>query len=385
MTKILHYIRVAGANTIQIISRLFPIDNKTIVFYAHNRKGLCCNPKYIMLEMAKQQPQKYKMYWISEYPKTIPKSSEFEVIRKRSIKYYFICSRAKLHITNDIIDETLLKRKKQIYVNTWHGGGAFKKAGFDIVKEKEEEKQLHIWYDKIDYMIISNEYLADKFKSAFHLKEEQLLKTGMPRSDIFFQKNNLYEEIRKKYELNKKIKIVLYAPTYRYDAYELLEEKDIKYILNALQERFGGEWVFFFRAHSFDKEKHYQFRENKLYDCNDYYDAQELLCAVDVLITDYSSLLWDFSLLKKPCICFAKTPEKYAEQERDFYIPYEEWPYPKSRDVKELVEVIRAFAVEKYNDKVNEFLQKLNGYEKGCSTQIVVDRIESLLRNEKRE
>ena len=253
---ILHYIRVGGARAIQIISRVLPINNHIVVFYAHKRKGLCCNPKYIMLEMIKR-PEKYKLYWISEYPETVPKSGNYKVIRKRSIQYYFICSRAKMHITNDIVDETLLKRKGQIYINTWHGGGAFKKAGFDIVKHKEEEKQLHIWYDKIDYMIISSDYLADKFKSAFRLKEEQLLKTGMPRSDIFFQKNKLYEEIRRQYGLDEKEKIVLYAPTYRYHTYELLEEEDIKCVLDALHKRFGGEWVFFFRAHSFDKEKHY--------------------------------------------------------------------------------------------------------------------------------
>ena len=381
---ILHYIRVGGAKVIQIISRVFPIDNHIVVFYAHKRKGLCCNPKYIMLEMIKR-PEKYKLYWISEYPETVPKSDDYKVVRKRSAQYYLICSRAKMHITNDIVDETLLKRKGQIYINTWHGGGAFKKAGFDIVKHKEEEKQLHIWYDKVDYMIVSSTYLADKFQSAFQLTEGQILKTGMPRSDIFFQDNTLYEAIRKQYGLDEGVKIVLYAPTYRYHTYELLKEDEIKCVLDALHERFGGEWVFFFRAHSFDKEEHYQFKDKKLYDCNDYYDAQELLCAVDVLITDYSSLLWDCSLLKKPCICYAKTPKKYANQERDFYIPYEEWPYPKSTDIKELVEVIRRFAEEKYSDKVAEFLEKLNGYEKGCSTQIVVDRIERLLGNGERE
>lgn len=378
--KILHYIRVAGASAIQILSRILPVDRKMVVFYAHKRKGLCCNPKYIMLEMARNQSQKYKLYWITEYPETIPKSVDYKVIKKRSIKYYFICSRAKLHITNDIIDETLLKRKKQIYVNTWHGGGAFKKAGFDIVKSKEEENLLHIWYDKIDYMIISSEYLAEKFKSAFHLEERQLLRTGMPRSDVFFQKNNLYEDIREQYGLSKDIKIVLYAPTYRNDTYELLDEKDIKKVLSALQERFGGEWVFFMRTHYFDKDKHYKFIAERLYDCNDYYDTQELLCAMDVLITDYSSMLWDFSLLERPCFCFAKEPEQYARNERDFYIPYNEWPYPKSKNSEELVYAIRAFLQREYSQQVKKFMKRLCGYEKGVSTKSVVKKLKTIIK-----
>ena len=245
------------------------------------------------------------------------------------------------------------------------------------MKEKEEEKQLHIWYDKIDYMIISNEYLADKFQSAFHLTEEQILKTGMPRSDIFFQKNNLYEEIRKKYKLDKKMKIVLYAPTYRYDAYELLEEKDIEYILNALQERFGGEWVFFFRAHSFDNEKHYQFPTERLYDCSDYYDTQEFLCATDVLITDYSSMLWDFSLLSRPCFCFAKEPKQYARDERDFYIPYEKWPYPKGSCINELIDKISNFNFKEYQIQVKNFVTRIGNMDDGMASERVINLLEN--------
>lgn len=379
---ITHILRIAGAVSIQKLCSLLPLNSRSIVFYAHKRKGLCCNPKYILLELLKKYPKKYKLYWVSEYPDTVEKNRGYKVIRKRSVRYYVICSTAKVHITNDIVDETLLKRKKQIFINTWHGGGAFKKAGFDISVNKEEEELLHVWYDKIDYMLVSSQYLAEKFQQAFHLNTNQILKTGMPRSDVFFEKNDIYHKIRKKYGIEENAHIVLYAPTYRIGEYSLLTEQELLQVLTALNKRFGGKWLVMVRNHYFDSEEHFTYQSGKIINCNNFYDAQELLCGIDILITDFSSLLWDFSILQRPCFCIDTNPGKYVENERDFYISYEKWPYPKSKNVNELIEQIRLFDEELYCKKVKEFLDYLGSYDKGNSSERFVEILEELICTE---
>lgn len=380
ISRVKRAIKVRIIRLTKKMCRLFPVNNRIIVLYAHERKGLCCNPKYIMLELLKNNKHRYKIYWITQYPETIESADGFKVLKRRSVKYYFICSIAKIFITNDMADETLNKRKGQIFISTWHGGGAFKKAGYDIVKSLQEEQLLHTWYDNIDYMIVSSKYLADKFQGAFHLKSEQILRTGMPRSDVFFVQNDIYENVRKQYGLESNTKIVLYAPTYKIlTEYTLLSEQEMQKVLNALEQRFGGKWVFFVRNHYFDNNEHFKYTDDKIICCNDYYDAQELLCAVDCMITDYSSLLWDFALLKRPSFSYACEPEKYAKDERDFYIPYKKWPYPKGKNVEELCRVIKKFDNDLYIEEVEAFTDYLGNYDKGNSAKRFVDELEKML------
>lgn len=377
--RIKHSLNIRTIRLAKKAGSLFPINKKVIVLYAHERKGLCCNPKYIMQELLKEGKHKYKLYWVTQYPETIKKADGFKVLKRRSAKYYFVCSIAKFFVTNDMADETLNKRNGQIFISTWHGGGAFKKAGYDIVKSAQEEQLLHTWYDAIDYMVVSSKYLADKFQGAFHLKSEQILHTGMPRSDVFFEENDIYENVRKQYGLESDTKIVLYAPTYKIlTEYTLLSKQEMQKVLEALEQRFGSKWVFFVRNHYFDNNEHFTYIPDKIICCNDYYDAQELLCAVDCMITDYSSLLWDFSLLKRPCFSYAYEPEKYARDERDFYIPYNEWCYPKAKTVEDLCRVIREFDSDIYIEETEKFIDYLGNYDKGNSAKKFVEELKKM-------
>ena len=165
--KFLHLIRIIGAYSLQIIGRIKPIDKRTVILYAFKRKGLCCNPKYILKALLKYYPGKYQIYWVSEWPDTVEQGNGYKVIKLRSIKFYLLCSHAGYFITNDRIDETVLKRKGQIYINTWHGGGLFKKAGYHIVCDSESEKLITKFYRNDDYLIASSRQLQYIFKKAF--------------------------------------------------------------------------------------------------------------------------------------------------------------------------------------------------------------------------
>lgn len=131
--------------------------------------------------------------------------------------------------------------------------------------------------------------------------------------------------------------------------------------------------------HYFDLGNSYPENRGKIYDGSSYVDVQEFLCATDILITDYSSLLWDFSLLKRPCFSFAKSPEEFEKNERGFYLPYKDWPYPKAKAIDELLDIIDQFDEEKYRVKLELYIDKVNSFEKGNSTELVVKNIMKLL------
>ncbi|MCM1251498.1 MAG: CDP-glycerol glycerophosphotransferase family protein [Clostridium sp.] len=355
-----------------------PINPRIMMFYAHDRRGICCNPKYIMYGLIREQNRKYRLYWVSDYPKTVPISKDYRVIKRRSFLYYYIFARTRIFITNDMLDELLIKKKGQIIINTWHGGGAFKKAGYDLPEADERKELLDKWYGRTDYMIASSEYLAHIFMKAFHLQESRILKTGMPRCDIFFKDNSFYREIRERYRLDIKVKILLYAPTYRYEKYELLNSEEIEKALDALKDKTGEDWVCLFRAHQFDRQNNLRDSDKRILNCSDYIDVQELLCATDLLISDYSSLLWEFSLRHKPVISYAKSPRQYADKERPFYMPYEKWPYIKVKNIDELLQEITRLDDKKYISDMEEFNRFLGTYEDGQSTQRVLAFLESI-------
>ena len=371
--RILHLIRLFGAYTLQFIGRIKPIDSKTILFYAFRRKGLCCNPKYIMEELIRCYPGEYNLYWISEWPKTVETGDGYTVIRLRSIGFYLLCGYAKFIITNDRLDETMIKRKGQVYINTWHGGGLFKKAGYDAVGNEITEKMIRSFYSNNDYIIASSKKLEVIFQRAFRLDDYRVLPFGMPRSDVFYQKG-VVKKVREKLEIPSDINTVLYAPTCRLNTgnASYFPESEIEILLNALHRRFGGKWMFLFKMHYFAESVLYKEIPEKVMCCNDYYDTQELLCGMDVLITDYSSLLWDYSLLDRPAFRYAPDLEIYIDKERDFYLEYDKWPFSYACNTKALYRQIEKFDLEEYRKNLEEFRIIIGNFDKGKSAQAFV-------------
>lgn len=364
---------------IQLLGRLRPIDRKVILFYAFERKGICCNPKYMMKELIRSYPGQYELYWVSKWPDTCEEGDGYKVVRLRSLQFYKLCSYAKCFVANDRIDEFMIKRKGQIYINTWHGGGLGKKAGFDEVKNADDEAFMTKEYGKFDCFLSSGEMNAEILQRAFRLDAEHVIRSGMPRSDVLYDKTkNL--EVRKKVGVASGKRIVLYAPTYRrYDSDAFFPGTEIDNLLDALGERFGGEWVFFHKIHYFEREPFYKNTGENIFDCSDYFDTQELLCAVDVLITDYSSLLWDFTLLRRPAFRYSTDIDIKVNSVSDFYLDYFKWPYPHASTVSELYDCIRKYDTEYYKARMEDYIEHYGNYDTGNSSQKAAKWIHSLL------
>jgi CDP-glycerol glycerophosphotransferase len=142
---------------------------------------------------------------------------------------------------------------------------------------------------------------------------------------------------------------------------------DSENVLKTLKGKFGFEFMLFYRTHYIFTPTTNSIND-RIINVSAYPDMQELLCAADVLITDYSSSMWDFSFTQRPCFVFAPDLESYKE-ERNFFIPIEEWPFPIAENNDQLINNIKLFNESEYKNAVKQHQINLGSYETGTATE----------------
>ena len=351
-----------------------PVQKNHIVFYVHQKQGLCGNPKYIMLYLHEHIPGMFRFYWASSYPHTVENEDWFTVLRHGSLRYFFVLTTARVVITDDGINGPHQKRRGQLYISTWHGGGTFKKVGFDTAHDEGQLRYLNEFYRGLDYMVVSCKRQAELYQTAFRLLPEQMVASGMPRTDILFSKaenrerqTDIVLRVRKAFSIPEGAHLLLYAPTYRKDRYALLEPHALEQVLAALSAMFGGEWVCLYRTHYLGTK--FKVHGKAVHDATNWPDVQELELASEVLVTDYSSVLWDMSLMKKLCLLYVPDTETYIANNRDFFEPFSAYPYPKASNLRELVRAIEHFEKEPYDGAVQRYLSRCGCLDDGKSTE----------------
>jgi CDP-glycerol glycerophosphotransferase len=277
-------------------------------------------------------------------------------------------------------------------VNTWHGGGAYKKVGFANYNSEKERKY---WRSKmrmkfgdttgknVTWFISSCKAFSDVMHESYRIAYNKYLSVGMPRNDIFFRANtDLIISLKNKLNISMNTGIVLYAPTHRSNVNHSLDVMNcainylnIDMIINILKERFKKEFVCLFRGHPGFLSK---LQCSGTINVSSYNDMQELLLIADVLITDYSSSIWDFSLTKKPCFLFTPDLDLYLSHDRGFYTPIEEWPYPFARTNEELCNNIMNFDQLKHEAKIKKHHEDLGSYEQGTATSKVTELLQKI-------
>lgn len=373
---------------IRIVLRLFyilPIQNNKILFLSFDGRQFSCNPKYIYSYLKKHAPSEMEYVWVFNEPDKHRELKEegTVLVKNKSFFFYYHVLTAKVVITNASIESYLPLRKKQMFIETWHGGGAYKKTGRVYQQSLYKDKVLSTIADELTGFISSSRKFTET-KSENHLvPKEKFWEIGMPRNDVLFDNERekmLKKKVREYYDIDEDTKIVMYAPTLRNDKNDTasFESLDTEKLVEALQERFGEEkWVVFFRMHYLlNPDTNLKHTIN----VSSYDDSQELVCATDVLISDYSSMMWDFSFTKRPIFVFAPDAEKY-KKERAFFTPMEKWPYPVSFNNEQLSEKIKTFDPEKFSKKIDKHHDAQGSFEQGTATKYVVDKINDYMRN----
>jgi len=375
----------------------YKVDNKTVFFETFNGKNYGCSPKAIYEKMITMDEFKdYKFVWSFINPKKheIKKDKRLIIVKHDSKEYFKYLSISKYWIVNSIVEESIKKKKNQIYVQCWHGT-PLKRLRYDIEVDgsvmntiSEIRKRNDIDAKRFDYFLSPSKFCTKVFTSAFNLKaldkKDILIEEGYPRNDSLFEYTKKdVEKLKKKFKIKENKKVILYAPTFRDNqhtsgvgyTYELGIDFD------KLKEKFGKNYVILFRAHYFiaksiDLTKYNGF----VIDASEVDDVNELYIVSDIIMTDYSSVFFDFANLKKPMIFYMYDLDLYKGKLRDFYIDLKELPGPITEtqtDLEKELENISNYEKE-YKDKYKKFNEKYNYLDDGNASYRVIKKIFNL-------
>ena len=359
---------------------IFPIGKKKIVFSNFYGMGYGDSPRFIADELRKID--KIKIYWIvdTKFHDSFP--DNIILLKKNTIKCAFVLATAKVWVDNCRKQIWVKKRKKQYYVQTWHGGTWFKKA------EKDAEYLLKPKYVKIaihdsmmtDVVLSSSKWNSQIIKSSFWYGGT-ILETGLPRSDTFFRNTSISKnQVKKCYGINDESKLVLYAPTFRdngdIDCYDLRFEE----LLDKLNSIWRGNWRILVRLHPnvADKIGKIKFSE-RILNGNIYPDINELIVAADFVITDYSSCMFDAMLSRKRVVIYASDYDNFVYERGGFYFDIDSLPFNRAKDNEQLYEIITNFDDSKYYKEIETFIKKMGYFEDGRASKRVASHILSVM------
>ena len=290
------------------------------------------------------------------------------VVKAKSLKAIMLCMTSKYLVFNAELPWYIPLRKNQVYLQTWHGGGAYKKLGLEANWGWRSNLEQKLCSKQISYYVSSCQKLTEVLSVSKFVPVEKFLSTGQPRDAFLLTAGeDKKAEIRQKLGFDSSCQIVLYAPSYRgkpgfdkkeEDGYEKLDYNKLQ---ASLSQKFGGSWKVLYRKHYYMASGVSE-KDSDIIDVSRYDDMQELLLVADVLITDFSSSMWDFSLMYKPCFLYAPDIDAY-DIERGFYTSPYSWPFPMARSNQELFNNILVFDDRKYKADVNRHFNDLGSYE----------------------
>lgn len=368
----------------KIGKKLIPIDKKLILFESGLGKQYGDSPRNIYEEILNQDLD-YKKVWVYNKQHRF-KDPKTKRVARLSPQYYYYLIKAGYWVNNQNFPTYIKKRQQTVYLQTWHGT-PLKRMLYDIEevhgRNDEYVERVGEAVKNWDYLISPSSYATKAFKSAFRYDKE-VLEVGYPRNDIFFkeEKDELASIVKNKLNLVPEKKIILYAPTFRDDQTTKKNKFvfDINMDLHKMKEKLGEEYIVLLRMHVVvsNKIKLDDELRDFVYNVSSYPDIQELYLITDIMITDYSSVMFDFANTSKPILFYTYDLGNYRDNLRGFYMDFEnEAPGPLVFNTDEIIEsVLNIQMVNKdYLHKYTAFKQKYCSLEDGNASKRVVDKV----------
>ena len=332
--------RVVMSFAFRFLGLFIPVDDHLIIFVSFMGMGFNDSPKTIY-EYLKSHPEykDYKCVWAFEHPDKYP---DLNTVKIDSFVYFKTALKAKYWVTNTNIERGLkFKKKSQIYLNTWHGI-ALKYIGNDVKGRKDFN------FKTVDHLVVSGDYDEKVFKSAFNADPASYLKCGMPRNEeLWLATEEQKRAMREKLSIPAEKKVILYAPTWR-DSTDGGKSYEIKPPIHfdTWKKELCDEYVVLFRAHhQTTKVLGVQYDEF-VRDASDYPAVNDLMIAADLLITDYSAIAFDYSVLCRPIFCYAYDYESYLAERGTYFDIDEKYPNKSCRTEDELLNRIKSIDYE---------------------------------------
>ncbi|WP_077623403.1 CDP-glycerol glycerophosphotransferase family protein [Sediminibacillus massiliensis] len=261
-----------------------------------------------------------------------------------------------------------------ICVQLWHAAGAVKRFGLrdPSIKNRSHRaiKRFEEVYKRFHYVVVGSEKMSNIFRESFGLSNHNILRTGIPRTDFFFDKKETHEierQLEKQFPVIRDKKVILYAPTFRDDQ---LTSPKLALDLDRLYQEFKDEYVVFLRLHpavTFQLKNQYP---DFVVDVKDYENINHLLLITDILISDYSSIPFEYALLHKPMIFYSYDLEEY-QTARGFWEDYRRnMPGPVVDSTEEIVEIIKNNQFDM--GRIRDFANEWNQYSRGNSSELLI-------------
>ena len=318
---------------------------------------ICSIPEYSNL----------KWVWALEHPENYPQLNSVKI---DTPAYFITALKAKYWITNTNIERGLSFKKKQtIYLNTWHGI-ALKKIGNDCPGRKDYN------FNSVNYLCVSGKYDEKVFKTAFNARKESYLKCGMPRNDRLWRADEgERRSLRTKLGIDSDKKVILYAPTWRDSvnggrSYEIKPPIDF----DRWKRELGEKYVVLFRAHHITTKVLDVRFDEFIKDVSDYPDVNDLMIASDMLITDYSAIAFDYSILCRPILCYAYDYDTYLADRGTYFNMDEKYPNESYKNENDLLESILSADYDSEAEKTRAFRDNFIEY-KTNATKACVDAL----------
>lgn len=351
------------------LMRHLPLKKNKVLFESFSKRTFSDNPKAIYEELVARDLG-YECVWSLSNEKT-DVGPRGKTVRYGTLKYWYHVATAKYLVSN-YNQYRIVKRPDQIMVNTMHGV-PLKHMGLSVAKKDATKANMRRLFDFWDYFVTPCDFLSDILRSDHFGFKGTFIRAGYPRNDVLLREYDDAERIAKVREslgVPQGKKVILWAPTWR-----TKKHFDLKLDLAAMKEALSDEYVLVLRSHYLES----QFVPDDIYDDfvlngHAYENVNEMLYAADALITDYSSIMFDYSLMQRPMVIFAWDYDSYMGKNRGIYFDIRsEYPGLMAETTDQVID--RFCHLDEVMEEVARFHDRFNQYDQGDASAKVVDAL----------
>lgn len=371
--------------------KYMPIQRKTVFFECFLGQSYGDQPKYIYEEMVRRGMDKeYTLIWALRKDKMwTPIPGKHQKVSYLSLRYLWAVMRSETIVNNSRFPYFVVTNPKTVQLQTWHGT-PLKRLGLDqdevyMPNTTTERYKANIIRSskQWNYMLSQNHFSTGHFCSAFALKEDQIWETGYPRNDILSlpepKRADIVSRVRAALNIPEGKRVVMYAPTFRdNDTRQAKYNHTFPFDLNEFADSLGKDTVLVLRLHYLvSRTVGKDIRAENIVDASSYPDITELYLLADLLITDYSSVMFDYAITGKPMLFYMYDLTIYRDMLRGFYFDLTELPGPMTGQYEQMLSLAQdpaAFEAE-YAEKYRKFREKFDYLDDGHASARVVDRL----------
>ena len=370
--------------------RLFSIGNplqRQVIFSSFSGKQYSDNPRAISEELHEMDSSCRIVWGLTSFEDRYNLLPPYvHVVKSGSPAWFREFAKSSVIVTNTACVPNIIKRKGQMFIQTWHGDRAFKKILYQAWSNQEPPIP---FIDNVitDLCVAGSNSGVQMYRDAFKYSGH-IYSNGCPRNDCLVKPNpNKIKRIRDTLGIKDGHKVLIFAPTFRDNDNSLQSiTLDIKTVLEHLRSK-GDKWTCLIRAHSGSRGIEYQYSDNVI-DVSDYPDMADLLLIADFLITDYSSCATDFILCHKPIILFQDDLDDYNSKSRGFANDPKTAGFIIARSNEDIVEIIDHYSDDDYYKMCEKALAYFGTSESGNASHdvanVIIQHLDSYYRNDSR-